>query len=257
MKVTPLEIRQKSFEKVFRGYDKDEVDAFLLSLSQEWEKIIEENKNLKISLDASQKEVQKLRDVESSLFKTLKTAEDTGANLVEQASREAELTLKETGLKSDKIVSEAKTKAIDIISNAGTKSRQILEEMIGKVKEIERQYDDIKQKKDDLLSGLKNYTRELSEKLDKFEQLSNKESIQNMVESAKDVYNEGFINNPVEKEQKVEEEEQPATAIEEPESSTKPEPVIEQKEEEIVKEKIVEEPPEKKPEEGSFFDELE
>ena len=29
MKVTPLEIRKKSFEKVFRGYDKDEVNAFL------------------------------------------------------------------------------------------------------------------------------------------------------------------------------------------------------------------------------------
>ena len=29
MKVTPIEIRQKDFNKVFRGYDKEEVDAFL------------------------------------------------------------------------------------------------------------------------------------------------------------------------------------------------------------------------------------
>ncbi|MEY4931055.1 MAG: DivIVA protein, partial [Bacteroidota bacterium] len=27
MKITPLEIRQKAFEKVLRGYDKDEVNA--------------------------------------------------------------------------------------------------------------------------------------------------------------------------------------------------------------------------------------
>ena len=38
MKITPLEIRQKSFEKVFRGYDKDEVAAFLQILGSEWEK---------------------------------------------------------------------------------------------------------------------------------------------------------------------------------------------------------------------------
>jgi cell division initiation protein len=34
MRVTPLEIRQKTFEKNFRGYQTDEVNAFLLTLSQ-------------------------------------------------------------------------------------------------------------------------------------------------------------------------------------------------------------------------------
>lgn len=85
MKVTPLEIRQKGFEKKLRGYDKDEVNAFLLSLSQEWERVLDESKELKIKLETSEREVQKLREVENSLFKTLKTAEDTGANVVEQA----------------------------------------------------------------------------------------------------------------------------------------------------------------------------
>ena len=36
MNITPLEIRQKEFEKGFRGYDNDEVSAFLNSLSIEW-----------------------------------------------------------------------------------------------------------------------------------------------------------------------------------------------------------------------------
>ena len=35
MKITPLEIRQKAFEKNFRGYNQDEVNAFLQTLSQE------------------------------------------------------------------------------------------------------------------------------------------------------------------------------------------------------------------------------
>ena len=43
MKITPLDIRQKTFEKAFRGLDKDEVNAFLLTLSQHWEKMMDEN----------------------------------------------------------------------------------------------------------------------------------------------------------------------------------------------------------------------
>ncbi|HEY0743715.1 MAG TPA: DivIVA domain-containing protein, partial [Chryseosolibacter sp.] len=74
MKITPLEIRQKTFEKNFRGYEKDEVHAFLLTLSQEWERLMDENKELRIKLETTEREVSKLREVESSLFKTLKTA---------------------------------------------------------------------------------------------------------------------------------------------------------------------------------------
>lgn len=83
MKITPLDIRQKTFEKVLRGFDKDEVTAFLLSLSQEWERVQDETKEMRIKLEATEREVTKLREVESSLYKTLKTAEDTGANVIE------------------------------------------------------------------------------------------------------------------------------------------------------------------------------
>ncbi|MFO0266274.1 MAG: DivIVA domain-containing protein, partial [Cyclobacteriaceae bacterium] len=83
MKVTPLEIRQKTFDRTLRGYDKDEVNAYLLSLSQEWERMQDECKEYKFKLDAAEREVTKLREVETSLFKTLKTAEDTGASVIE------------------------------------------------------------------------------------------------------------------------------------------------------------------------------
>ena len=60
MKITPLDIRQKTFEKAFRGLDKEEVTAFLVTLSQEWEKLMDENKELSIKLNSSEKEVEKL-----------------------------------------------------------------------------------------------------------------------------------------------------------------------------------------------------
>src|SRR5690606_21201020 len=128
MRITPLEIRQKSFEKHFRGYDKDEVNAFLLTLSQEWERIVDENKEFRIKLEAAEREVSKLREVEGSLFKTLKTAEDTGANVVEQAKQAAELHLKESRIKADGILNEARLKAKNTVDEAELRAREILVE---------------------------------------------------------------------------------------------------------------------------------
>ena len=118
MKITPLEIRQKTFERVFRGYDKDEVSAFLQILSEEWIKSNDEKRALEIKLESAENEIAKLREVETSLYKTLKTAEDTGANMIEQANRAAELQLKETQIKAENMVREAKAKANIIIGNS-------------------------------------------------------------------------------------------------------------------------------------------
>jgi len=111
MKVTPLEIRQKTFERTLRGYDKDEVNAFLLSLSQEWERMNDEIKEMKMKFENSEREVSKLREVETSLFRTLKTAEDTGANVVDQAKKTAELHVREAQISANALLNEAKDKA--------------------------------------------------------------------------------------------------------------------------------------------------
>ncbi|HAA11289.1 MAG TPA: diviva domain containing protein, partial [Cytophagales bacterium] len=129
MKITPLEIRQKTFEKGFRGYDKDEVNAFLGSLSGEWERMIDENKDLRSKLEAADKEVNKLREVENSLFKTLQTAESTGNTIMEQANRQAELELQGAQMKADKLLEDARTQAQQTIDTADRRAEAIVREM--------------------------------------------------------------------------------------------------------------------------------
>ena len=74
------------------------MNAFLQTLSQEWERVMDEGKELRIKFEAAEREVLKLREVEVSLFKTLKTAEDTGANVIEQARQAADLSMRESQL---------------------------------------------------------------------------------------------------------------------------------------------------------------
>ncbi|NVK82764.1 MAG: DivIVA domain-containing protein, partial [Cytophagia bacterium] len=169
MNITPLEIRQKEFEKNFRGFDKDEVKAFLNSLSNEWERLNDLNKELKYKLEASQEEVKKLREVENSLFKTLKTAEDTGANMIEQATRTAELHMRETEMKADALMSEAKSRAKSIIEDAEDKAGQIVEDMEDEIRQLEQVFRSLDANKTSLMSDLKMLAEDIISKLGRHE----------------------------------------------------------------------------------------
>lgn len=167
MRVTPLDIRQKTFEKNFRGYQMDEVNAFLLTLSQEWERIVDENKELRIKLESTEREVTKLREVESSLYKTLKTAEDTGANVIEHARNTAELHLRESQLKADAILNEAKVKAKDTIEESDMKAKEIVAEMEDRLKMLVENYKKMESSREDLLADLKRLGNDTLERVER------------------------------------------------------------------------------------------
>lgn len=187
MKVTPLEIRKKSFEKEFRGYDKDEVNAYLVSLSKAWEKVMDENKELTIKLESAEKEIAKLREIENSLFKTLKTAEDTGANMIEQANKTAELHMKETQMKADALLSESESKAKSMLEEAESNARQILDELQDEVIKIEESYNQHQQKRDTLLREIKNIADGFLDSVTKARGDQDKYSIDEIVKKTKKI----------------------------------------------------------------------
>ncbi len=194
MKITPLEIRQKTFEKVFRGYDKDEVGAYLQSLSQEWERVIDENKEMSIRIESLEKEVSKLREVESSLFKTLKTAEDTGANLIEQARKETELKIKQSNFQSEEIISQARERAKLLLDRTEVKTKQILDEMMSRVKSLESQYNQVYDLREKLVEQIRNYSEELNERVNKFEKKSEEHQVKDLVKEARDIYHHAIVD---------------------------------------------------------------
>lgn len=187
MKITPLEIRQKSFEKVFRGYDKDEVVAFLQILSSEWEKSMDEKKELAIKLESAENEISKLREVENSLYKTLKTAEDTGANMIVQANKASELQLKESQMKSENIVREAKSKSTMIIENAEKHAREIISNMLQEIKSMEQNFNTALSLKENLLADLTNLSSETLERVQKFKKKKDNLDIDKYIKEAREL----------------------------------------------------------------------
>ena len=236
MRITPLEIRQKGFEKHFRGYDRDEVNGFLLTLSQEWERILDENKELRIKLDATEKEVTKLREVESSLYKTLKTAEDTGANVIEQARTAADLHLRESQIKSDGIVNEAKIKAKNTIEEAEARAKEVLTEMEERLKLMIDKYKQLEASREDLLADLRRLADDTLQRVERAKKLSHE-------------FNADSYVNTVRRETK--------SAVFPNSDFSKPPVQESQTEKIIVEKKVVIEEKEPKKVNKSFFDNIE
>ncbi|MBW3544079.1 MAG: DivIVA domain-containing protein [Bacteroidetes bacterium] len=184
MKITPLEIRQKSFERNFRGYDKDEVDAFLTTLSQEWERVVEEHKELRYKLEMAEREVSKLRDVETSLFKTLKTAEDTSTSIIEQSTKKADLNVREAELKAETILNDARAQARELQDRADDKAEKILQGMARRVKEMEQHYRQLESYRDNLLSDLLVLANNTLERVEQAENKGRKHDISSFVHDA-------------------------------------------------------------------------
>jgi cell division initiation protein len=129
MQITPIEIRQKRFEKKFRGYYTDEVDAFLQSLAYAWEKLTTEFKELQATAEGYKKHIKRLEGLEDALLKTIRDANNTAEHVVEQAKRESDLIIKEATIEADRLIHEAKIKA-QAIETVGKTEAGILKHTI-------------------------------------------------------------------------------------------------------------------------------
>ncbi len=187
MKITPIEIRQKAFSRVLRGYDKEEVDAFLQTLSQEWERVMDENKEYRIKLDISEREVRKLREVEGSLYKTLKAAEETGSHLIEQANRSAELYLREAKAHADSLLREARAKAQQMLQETEVRSRRALEETLGELKSLEKDFRQLENQKENFVLEVRSMASDTLEKVNRVAARGNSFSFDDKINEVKEM----------------------------------------------------------------------
>ncbi len=187
MKISPIEIRQKVFaERMLRGYDKEEVIAFLQSLSQEWEHVLEENREYRIKLEVTQKEVQKLREVETSLYRTLKTAEDTSTQLIEQANRAADLQMREARNQAETLLNEARVKSQKMLQEAENQSRLKLEETLTELKNRESDFRQLERLKESLLKEIQNIAGDTLERINHIAGKGNKNVFESKIQEVRE-----------------------------------------------------------------------
>jgi cell division initiation protein len=119
MKLTALDIHHKEFGRALRGYNEEQVDAFLDQVADEFERLFKENIDLNERLDAADERVRGYQQIESSLNATLL-----------QAQRSSEETVKKAAVDADSILRDAEHKAKEIIHNALQRKQAVANELI-------------------------------------------------------------------------------------------------------------------------------
>lgn len=112
MRITPLDVRKQEFRKGMRGLDAEEVYAFLATVADEYETVLNDNKALRERLLELDDKVQEYRSMEKTLRDTLLTAERVTVEAKDNARREANLIIKEAQIEAEKALRDIKSEAM-------------------------------------------------------------------------------------------------------------------------------------------------
>jgi len=145
MNISAADIKKRDFRKVLRGYDPNEIDAFLETVSSHYEKLLIENKNLSDKIKSFQADIEIYKENEMNLQKAIVKSQDLGEEVLQNAKKKSEMIIKEAEL------------------NAVKTQQDFEEDIIGKKHELE----EIKLKNDKLLDEVRNF---LTDKLNELEE---------------------------------------------------------------------------------------
>ena len=182
MKITPIEIRQHTFEKGLRGYKPDDVDAFLVSLSQEWERVTNDHKMLKMQLELAEKELGKLKEFEMTLFRTLKTAEDNSVQITEQANKASEGYINEAKQKADEILADARKRTALMVKDAENQSRFLKDNILNDLKSLEHDFKALEGYKENLAVQIRALASNAVDSVDRFEKKFAKQNLKGKID---------------------------------------------------------------------------
>lgn len=146
MKLTALEIKQQEFEKSFRGYDKDEVEAFLNLMSNEWEHLVGKNRELEKRIDELEEKLKHYERVEEALHETLQTAKESAEQKLTGARKDARNKVEKAEMEAESIIREA------------TQQRQQVRQSI--IRLLDR--------RKEIISGIRSYLEMAQESLEQF-----------------------------------------------------------------------------------------
>lgn len=109
MNISPLDIRKHEFKKSLRGYDVDEVTAFLDMVSIEYENFVRDNAQLNEKVKEYSSQLKKYHDIEGTLQEALLSAERAREETVEMAKKQAEVIIREAEVKAASIIEDGRS----------------------------------------------------------------------------------------------------------------------------------------------------
>ncbi len=151
MPIRPIDIRRKEFRNGFRGYDANQVDDFLDTVADEFERTYNENQRMREEVSGLRERLQQFEDLEGSIRAALVHAEQAANDLRRSANQEA----------AD-IRQGAQREADFTVRDAQNRSHQMLADSASRIERVQDSYEALQEAKrsfgNDFRHLLKTYT---------------------------------------------------------------------------------------------------
>lgn len=129
--LTPLEIQKQTFPRVLKGYNVDDVRAYLHLVAEEIERVIRENDRLARENAILREDLEDHSNRERILKDTLLSAQKVAEDLTANARKEAELIVKDAELLSERLIGQTMQRIAELekaigdlkIERQGTRNR--------------------------------------------------------------------------------------------------------------------------------------
>lgn len=108
MKLTPIDVVNKSFGRKMMGLDSEEVSSFLQQVSEQMETLIQERNHLKEALRDKELAILEYKERDKVLKDTINTASQMADRLRQDADREAKLILNDAHQKAEMITRDSR-----------------------------------------------------------------------------------------------------------------------------------------------------
>jgi cell division initiation protein len=112
MAIMPLDIKNQTFKKVLRGFDTEEVSAFLEMLANEVEKLITERKTLSDQNRHFEEEIGEYKKLDKSLRDALINAQESARRITEEAEAEKARMLEDAEQETQEIIENGKLESL-------------------------------------------------------------------------------------------------------------------------------------------------
>ena len=154
--ITPNDIQDKVFQNAMRGYSKKEVDEFLDEITMDYQKLLDENSNLKRTIEEQKARIQEAKRNENSVMNTLEQAKRLMSDISESAEKRAEVIIKNARLDAQTIMRNAKESVASYTEDAAQLQRKIMSFKARYKSFLQDELDKVDNNVSDLFSDLEN-----------------------------------------------------------------------------------------------------
>jgi cell division initiation protein len=107
LKITAMDITNKEFKKVLRGYSAEEVDEFLDKIAEDYESLYKENSSMKEKMTTLNEKIEHYAKMETTIQNTLLLAQNAAEQSKQMAQKEADLIIRSANESAQRVLDKA------------------------------------------------------------------------------------------------------------------------------------------------------